>query len=67
MIANQTGNYNDDATYPGTKETLHWPFDDPADATGTDDEKMVFFRRVRDEIKKKIQNYFRIENNGEIK
>jgi len=41
----------------GAKETLHWPFDDPAEATGTDDEKMVVFRRVRDEIKDKIQTY----------
>lgn len=43
--------------FPGAKETLHWPFDDPADATGNDDEKMVVFRRVRDEIKESIQNY----------
>ncbi len=41
----------------GAKETLHWPFDDPADATETDDEKMIVFRRVRDEIKQTIQNY----------
>ena len=41
----------------GAKDTLHWPFDDPADATGTDDEKMIVFRRVRDEIKDKIQTY----------
>lgn len=41
----------------GATETLHWPFDDPADATGTDDEKMIVFRRVRDEIKEAIQNY----------
>jgi len=43
--------------FPGAKQTLHWPFDDPADATGTDDEKMVVFRRVRDEIKDRIQAY----------
>jgi len=43
--------------FPGAKETLHWPFDDPADATGTDDEKMVVFRRVRDEINDTIQTY----------
>jgi arsenate reductase len=42
--------------FPGAKKTLHWPFDDPADATGTDDEKMGVFRRVRDEIKETIQN-----------
>lgn len=43
--------------FAGAKETLHWPFDDPADATGTDDEQMVMFRRVRDEIKEKIASY----------
>ena len=42
---------------PGVHETLHWPFDDPADAEGTDDEKMLVFRRVRDEIHEKIKNY----------
>jgi arsenate reductase (thioredoxin) len=43
--------------FPGAKETLHWPFDDPADATETDEEKMVVFRRVRDEIGAKIREY----------
>jgi arsenate reductase len=43
--------------FSGAKETLHWPFDDPADAMGTDDEKMAVFRRVRDEIEAKIQEY----------
>lgn len=46
--------------FPGAKTTLHWPFDDPADATGSDDEKMVIFRRVRDEIKHMIQDYLSI-------
>ncbi|HAW30315.1 MAG TPA: low molecular weight phosphatase family protein [Planctomycetaceae bacterium] len=43
--------------FNGATHTLHWPFDDPADATGSDEEKMKIFRRVRDEIKTKIQNY----------
>lgn len=43
--------------FPGAKETLHWPFDDPADSTGTDAEKMSVFRRVRDEIGSKIRDY----------
>ena len=43
--------------YPGAKETLHWPFPDPADAEGTDEEKMVVFRQVRDDIQTKIQSY----------
>ena len=43
--------------FPNAGETLHWPFDDPADAEGSDDEKMQFFRRVRDEIQDKIATY----------
>ena len=39
------------------RTTLHWPFDDPADATGTDAEKMTTFRRVRDEIADTIRGY----------
>ena len=43
-------------TLPG-REALHWPFDDPADAVGSDEEKMVVFQRVRDEITAKIKSY----------
>ena len=39
------------------RETLHWPFDDPADAEGSDDEKMPVFRRVREEIAQRIREY----------
>ena len=38
----------------GGVQRLHWPFDDPADATGTDDQKREVFRRVRDEIRETI-------------
>ena len=34
---------------------LHWPFDDPAHATGTDEEIVSEFRRVRDEIRTKLE------------
>lgn len=43
-------------TLPG-KETVHWPFDDPADAKGSEDEQMKVFLRVRDEIKSKIESF----------
>lgn len=43
--------------YPGATAQLHWPFDDPADAAGTDEEKLAVFRRVRDEIKQRIAEY----------
>ena len=38
-------------------ETLHWPFPDPADAEGTDEERLAVFRDVRDQIKRKIESY----------
>ncbi len=40
--------------FPGAKKLLHWPFDDPADGVGSDEEQMKFFRRVRDEIEERI-------------
>ena len=43
--------------YPGQLNRHHWGFDDPAHATGTDDEKMAVFRRVRDEIKRVFEAY----------
>jgi arsenate reductase len=37
--------------FPRPVEKVHIPFDDPADAEGTDEDKMAVFRRVRDEIR----------------
>lgn len=39
---------------PVTCKKEHWPFDDPATATGTEEEIMNDFRRVRDQIRKRI-------------
>lgn len=35
---------------------IHWPIEDPAAAAGTGEEIMGVFRKVRDEIKERIQN-----------
>ena len=43
--------------FPAEVETLHWSFDDPAAATGSEEERMVVFRRVRDEIRERIQKF----------
>jgi len=37
-------------SFPGQAVRLHWPFDDPASANGSDSEILAAFRRVRDEI-----------------
>ncbi len=41
--------------WPGIKERIHWSFDDPADATGTEEERLRVFARVRDEIRTRIR------------
>lgn len=40
------------------KHRLHIGFDDPADATGTEEEQMVVYRRVRDEIRGAFTNFY---------
>ncbi len=43
--------------FPGQLNRHHWPFEDPAHATGNEEEQMAVFRRVRDEIRKVFEAY----------
>ena len=47
---------------PGKAERIHWSFDDPAEATGSDAEQLAVFRRVRDEIAEKLKIFVAIPN-----
>ena len=40
---------------------LHWPFDDPAYAEGTEEEVLTVFRRVRDQIEARLAQFFEEE------
>jgi arsenate reductase len=44
-------------TFPGRVNRHHWPFDDPGHTTGTEEEILAAFRRVRDEIRRAFQAY----------
>lgn len=44
-------------TFPGQMARHHWGFDDPAHATGSEEEILTVFRRVRDEIRKVFDAY----------
>mgnify|MGYP001293711213 CR=1 FL=1 len=53
---------NADAECPvfsGQTSKHHWPFEDPAQAEGNDEEKRATFRRVRDKIREKFEAYAR--------
>lgn len=43
--------------FPGQVNRYHWGFDDPAHATGSEEEIRAAFRRVRDQIKLVFEAY----------
>ena len=43
--------------FPGKTERIHWSFDDPAAAEGDEPARLAVFRRVRDEIKQRLQEF----------
>ncbi len=48
--------------FPGAKEYIHQSFEDPSSFEGTDEEKLIKFREVRDKIKDFILNRFKKED-----
>lgn len=40
---------------PAAREVRHWPLSDPAEATGTEEERLAVYRRVRDELRRRIE------------
>ena len=58
LVVTVCGNAKDACpVWPGAKQLFHWPFEDPADATGTDDEKQICFNEIRDQIWRRIESY----------
>ncbi len=50
-------------TPPGITR-IHWPLEDPAKATGTEEEIMNEFRRIRDDIEKRVKTLVEDLRNG---
>ena len=43
--------------FPGVHESLHWGYEDPAEATGTEEERRAVFRRVFLQIGERISQF----------
>jgi arsenate reductase len=43
--------------FPGGRETLHWGFDDPAEAEGTEAQRLAVFERVMGEVAGRIRTF----------
>jgi len=60
------GNANEACpTTPPDVKRIHWPVDDPYYATGTEDEIMAEFRRVREDIRARIETFIAEQPNKE--
>ncbi len=46
--------------FPGPGERIHWPIEDPAENSGSEDEVKGAFREARDLIRKKIENFLSV-------
>lgn len=44
-------------TIPWSGKVLHWRFDDPAEAQGSEEDRLMTFRCVRDEIAERIRTW----------
>ena len=49
-------------TFPGATRIEHWPFPDPAEAEGTQEQKLAVFRTVRDAIRDRIRAFLQTES-----
>jgi arsenate reductase len=43
--------------FPGEHESLHWGYEDPAEATGTEEERLAVFRRVFVQLGERIGQF----------
>ena len=54
------GDAKDNCPYVGAKtKNLHWDLLDPANAEGSEEEKLNFFRKIRDEIEIRIRDFLK--------
>jgi arsenate reductase (thioredoxin) len=42
--------------FPGAANRLHWSFEDPSRAEGSEEERLAVFRSVRDRIRQRIED-----------
>ena len=48
--------------FPGRTERVHWSFDDPTAAAGTDEQRLRAFRTIRDAIQQRLRMFLTIAN-----
>jgi arsenate reductase (thioredoxin) len=47
--------------FPRKSNRLHWSFEDPSQATGSDEARLAVFRRVRDQIGRRLADWIKTQ------
>lgn len=47
--------------FPGSARRVHWSFEDPATVSGDDETRLAAFRRIRDQIRGRVEAFFKSE------
>jgi arsenate reductase (thioredoxin) len=50
--------------FPGAASQIHWAFDDPAAAVGSEAERLAVYRRVRDQIGARLRDFIAAGGSG---
>jgi arsenate reductase len=48
--------------FPGNAHRIHWSFEDPAAVQGDEEVRLQAFRRIRDQIRNRVEQFFNDEN-----
>jgi arsenate reductase len=48
--------------FPGARRRLHWSFEDPAQAIGSEEERLQVFRSVRNAIRERVERDLQLED-----
>jgi arsenate reductase len=52
--------------FPGSHNTLHWDLADPAEAEGTDEQKLEAFRRTRTEVATRLRPFVELARQARL-
>lgn len=45
--------------FPAGSERIHWSLEDPAAVQGGEQERLAAFRRIRDQLRRRVESFFR--------
>jgi arsenate reductase len=60
----ERGTERDCPVFPGVRSTLHWPFPDPRQLAGSEEERLEALRGIRDSIKDRVAAWVAEQRSG---